>query len=124
MFTLMHSDVMRIQLYVSQSEAFGLAPHVDAVLRVPEIPDRTCPAKVAPIADALQLGTRTCSARSTSPIRTGRSRPLCMARSSCTFRAEAGPAVRIRRMRGYGTGRDLHVMVPLEPDLTHNAVHA
>jgi RND family efflux transporter MFP subunit len=59
MFTLMRSNVVRIQLYVPQSEAFGLAAGVDAVLRVPEIPDRTFPGKVTRIADALQPGTRT-----------------------------------------------------------------
>jgi multidrug efflux pump subunit AcrA (membrane-fusion protein) len=44
---------------VPQSEAFGIAPGVDAVIRVPEIPDRTFPGKVARAADALQPGTRT-----------------------------------------------------------------
>ena len=34
-------------------------PGVDAVVRVPEIPDRTFPGKVTRIADALQPGTRT-----------------------------------------------------------------
>jgi RND family efflux transporter MFP subunit len=59
MFTVMRSNLMRIQLYVPQSEAVGVAPGVDAVLRVPEIPDRTFPGKVTRIADALQPGTRT-----------------------------------------------------------------
>jgi hypothetical protein len=39
MFTLMHSDVIRIQLYVPQDQAFGLAPGVEAIVRVPEIPN-------------------------------------------------------------------------------------
>lgn len=59
MFTLMHSDVIRIQLFVPQDQAFGLAPGVDAVVRVPEIPDRTFPGKVTRIANALQPGSRT-----------------------------------------------------------------
>lgn len=59
MFTVMRSDVVRIQLYVPQSEAIGLAPGVDAVFRVPEVPDRTFPGKVTRTADALQPGTRT-----------------------------------------------------------------
>jgi RND family efflux transporter MFP subunit len=59
LFTMMHSDVIRIQLYVPQDQAFGLAPGVDAVVRVPEMPDRTFPGKVTMIADALQPGTRT-----------------------------------------------------------------
>jgi RND family efflux transporter MFP subunit len=52
MFTLMHPDVIRTQ-------AFGLGPGVDAVVRVPEIPDRGFPGKVTRIATALQPGSRT-----------------------------------------------------------------
>jgi RND family efflux transporter MFP subunit len=59
MFTLMHPNVIRIQLFVPQDEAFGLSPGVDAVVRVPEIPDRTFPGNVTRIATALQPGSRT-----------------------------------------------------------------
>jgi RND family efflux transporter MFP subunit len=59
LFTLMHSDVIRIQLYVPQDEAFGISPGVDAVVRVPEMPGRDFPGTVTRIADALQPGTRT-----------------------------------------------------------------
>jgi RND family efflux transporter MFP subunit len=59
LFTLMHSDTLRIQLYVPQDEAFGIAPGVEAVVRVPEIPGRDFPGKVTRIANALQPGTRT-----------------------------------------------------------------
>jgi RND family efflux transporter MFP subunit len=59
LFTLMQSDVLRIQLYVPQDEAFGVAPGVEAVVRVPEMPGRDFPGKVTRIADALQPGTRT-----------------------------------------------------------------
>src|SRR6266478_6288842 len=59
MFTLMQSDVIRIQVYVPQDAAFGVAPGVDAVVRVPEMPDRTFPGKVTRIATALAPGTRT-----------------------------------------------------------------
>ena len=59
MFTLMQSNVIRTQVYVPQDEAFGLHPGVDAVIRVPEIPNRTFPGKVTRIADALQPGSRT-----------------------------------------------------------------
>jgi RND family efflux transporter MFP subunit len=59
MFTIMQSNVIRAQVYVPQDSAFGLGPGVDAVVRVPEIPDRTFPGMVARIADALQPGTRT-----------------------------------------------------------------
>jgi RND family efflux transporter MFP subunit len=59
MFTLMHPDVIRTQVYVPQDEAFGLRPGVDAVVRVPEIAGRTFPGKVTRIASALQPGSRT-----------------------------------------------------------------
>ena len=39
--------------------ASGVAPGIDAVIRVPELPDRPFPGKVTRIADALQPGTRT-----------------------------------------------------------------
>jgi RND family efflux transporter MFP subunit len=59
MYTLMHSDVIRTQVFVPQDAAFGLGPGVDAVVRVPEIPNRTFPGKVTRIATALQPGSRT-----------------------------------------------------------------
>jgi RND family efflux transporter MFP subunit len=59
MFTLMNDDVLRIQLYVPQDQAFGVAPGVEAVVRVPEMPGREFPGTVTRIADALQPGTRT-----------------------------------------------------------------
>jgi RND family efflux transporter MFP subunit len=59
MFTLMHSHVIRTQVFVPQDQAFGLAPGVKAVIRVPEMPDRTFPGEVTRIAEALQQGTRT-----------------------------------------------------------------
>jgi RND family efflux transporter MFP subunit len=59
MFTLMHPDVIRTQVFVPQDEAFGLGPGVDAVIRVPEIPNRSFPGKVTRIASALQPGSRT-----------------------------------------------------------------
>ena len=59
MFTLMHSNVIRTQVFVPQDEAFGVGPGVDADIRVPEIPGRTFPGKVTRIASALQPGSRT-----------------------------------------------------------------
>jgi RND family efflux transporter MFP subunit len=59
MFTIMQSNVIRTQVFVPQDQAFGLSPGVDAVMHVPEIPDRTFPGKVTRIANALQPGTRT-----------------------------------------------------------------
>jgi RND family efflux transporter MFP subunit len=59
MFTMMHSEVIRIQLYVPQDQAFGLKPGVDAVVRVPEMPGVDFRGTVTRIANALQPGTRT-----------------------------------------------------------------
>src|SRR5262245_17209644 len=59
MFTVMQANVIRAQVYVPQDQAYGLAPGVGAVVRVPEIPARTFPGKVTRIADAFQPGTRT-----------------------------------------------------------------
>jgi RND family efflux transporter MFP subunit len=59
MFTLMQTGIIRTQVYVPQDQAFGLQPGVEAVVTIPEIPDRTFPGKVTRIADALQPDTRT-----------------------------------------------------------------
>jgi RND family efflux transporter MFP subunit len=59
MFSLTHSDVIRVWVYVPQDAAFGVKPGVEAVVRVPAMPNLTFNGKVARIADALQPGTRT-----------------------------------------------------------------
>jgi len=59
MFEIMQNDVIRVWVYVPQNSAFGVAPGVDAAVRVPELPDREFPGKVTRIADAQQSGTRT-----------------------------------------------------------------
>ena len=59
MFEIMQEDVIRVRVYVPQDAAFGVGPGIDAVVRVPEIPDREFSGTVARIADALQPGTRT-----------------------------------------------------------------
>ncbi len=59
MFTMMQSNVIRVQVFVPQDQAFGLDDGDEAVIRVPEIPNRTFPGKVTRISDALQQGTRT-----------------------------------------------------------------
>jgi multidrug efflux pump subunit AcrA (membrane-fusion protein) len=59
MFEIMQQDVIRVFSYVPQDAAFGVAPGVDAIVRVPELPDREFPGTVTRIADALQPGTRT-----------------------------------------------------------------
>jgi RND family efflux transporter MFP subunit len=59
MFTLTHSDVMRIRLYVPQDAAIGVKPGIEAVVRVPELADRRFTGKVTRIADAQDPATRT-----------------------------------------------------------------
>src|SRR5580692_5585217 len=59
MFEIMQKNVIRVRVYVPQDAAFGVAPGVDAMVRVPELPDRQFPGKVTRIADAQQSGTRT-----------------------------------------------------------------
>ena len=59
MFEIMQRNVIRVFVYVPQDAAFGVAPGVDAIVRVPEIPDRQFHGKVTRIANALQSGTRT-----------------------------------------------------------------
>jgi RND family efflux transporter MFP subunit len=59
MFEIMQENVIRVLAYVPQDAAFGVAPGIDAIVRIAEIPDRQFPGKVTRIADALQPGTRT-----------------------------------------------------------------
>jgi RND family efflux transporter MFP subunit len=59
MFTLMHSDVIRVQVNVPQDAAFGVAPGVETLVRIPELPDQPFPGKVTRITSALAPGTRT-----------------------------------------------------------------
>ena len=59
MFGIVQRNVIRAQVFVPQDLAFGVIPGIDAVLHIPEMPDRTFPGKVARIAKALAPGTRT-----------------------------------------------------------------
>jgi RND family efflux transporter MFP subunit len=59
MFEIMQEDVIRVFVYVPQDAAFGVTPGIEAIVRVPELPNREFSGKVTRIADALQPGTRT-----------------------------------------------------------------
>src|SRR6516165_2440115 len=59
MYSLQRGDVIRVWVYVPQDAAFGVKPAVEAVIRVPAMPNLTFHGKVARIADALQPATRT-----------------------------------------------------------------
>jgi RND family efflux transporter MFP subunit len=71
MYALMHSDVIRVQLFVPQDEAFGVAPGIKASTHVPEIPDRVFDGTVTRIASALQPGSRTLLTEVDIPNRDG-----------------------------------------------------
>ena len=75
LFAMVHSAVIRVQLYVPQDQAFGLMPGAAAVVRVPEIPGRAFPGTVTRIADALQPGTRTLLTEIDVPNHDGTLRP-------------------------------------------------
>jgi RND family efflux transporter MFP subunit len=80
MFEIMQKDVIRVWIYVPQNAAFGVVPGIDAVVRVPELPDREFPGTVTRIADAQQSGTRTLLTEIDLPNRDGalRSGVYCM----------------------------------------------
>jgi RND family efflux transporter MFP subunit len=59
MFAIMQKDVIRAQVFVPQDLALGVAPGIDAILHLPETPERAFPGKVTRIANALAPGTRT-----------------------------------------------------------------
>jgi RND family efflux transporter MFP subunit len=59
MFTINQDSVIRTQVFVPQDSSFGVVPGIEAIVHVPELPDRPFPGKVTRIADALQPGSRT-----------------------------------------------------------------
>jgi RND family efflux transporter MFP subunit len=59
LFSIAHTDVLRVQIYVPQDAAMGLKEGVIADVTVPEVPGRIFHGRVARMADALQAGTRT-----------------------------------------------------------------
>lgn len=59
MFTINQDSVIRTQVFVPQDASFGVVPGIEAVVHVPEMPNRPFPGKVTRIADALQPGSRT-----------------------------------------------------------------
>jgi RND family efflux transporter MFP subunit len=75
MFAMTHSDVIRVWVYVPQDDAFGVKPGIEAVIRVPAMPNLTFHGKVTRIADALQPGTRTLLTEVDVPNRDGALQP-------------------------------------------------
>ena len=59
MFSIQKTDVLRVQVYVPQSDYFGIADGDRATVTIPELPGRVFEGKVARNAQALADGTRT-----------------------------------------------------------------
>jgi RND family efflux transporter MFP subunit len=74
MFNLQNTNVIRVQVYVPQDQAFGLAQGVDVAVRVPEQPDQAFAGKITRISESLQQGTRTLLAEADIPNSDGRLR--------------------------------------------------
>jgi RND family efflux transporter MFP subunit len=71
MFTVMHSDVIRVQTYVPQDQVSGLQKGIGAIVRVPEMPGVEFRGTVSRVASALQPGTRTLQTEIDVPNREG-----------------------------------------------------
>ena len=59
LFSIARTDVLRVQVYVPQTDYFGIKDGDRATVTVPELPDRVFEGKVARNAKALAAGTRT-----------------------------------------------------------------
>lgn len=59
LFSIVRSDILRVQVYVPQDSVFGIKDGESADVLVPELPGRTFHGTVARNARALQAGTRT-----------------------------------------------------------------
>jgi RND family efflux transporter MFP subunit len=59
MFSIAHTDVLRVQIYVPQEDYFAMTNGDDAEVAVPELPGRVFHGKLARNASALQPDTRT-----------------------------------------------------------------
>jgi RND family efflux transporter MFP subunit len=59
MFSIAHTDVLRVQVYVPQDDYFGMQDGDEAKVTVPELPGRVFHGRLARNASALQPDTRT-----------------------------------------------------------------
>jgi len=59
LFSIAHTDVLRVQVYVPQEDFFGLKDGQDATLTVPQLPGKTFHGRVARNAASLASTTRT-----------------------------------------------------------------
>ena len=75
LFTIVHDDVVRVQISVPQSGAIGIHDGLEAKVRVPELPDRVFTGKVARSAVALAQASRTMQVEVDVPNQDGTLRP-------------------------------------------------
>jgi RND family efflux transporter MFP subunit len=59
LFSIAHTDVLRVQIYVPQDDYFGMKDGDEAEVTVPELPGRVFQGRLARNASALQPDTRT-----------------------------------------------------------------
>lgn len=59
MFSIAHTDVLRVQVYVPQEDVFGLKDGQDATITVPQLPGKIFHGRVARNAASLSPNTRT-----------------------------------------------------------------
>jgi RND family efflux transporter MFP subunit len=59
LFSIAHTDTLRVQIYVPQDEYFGMKDGDEAEVTVPELPGRVFHGRLARNANALQSDTRT-----------------------------------------------------------------
>jgi RND family efflux transporter MFP subunit len=81
-FTVMHSDVIRVQAYVPQDQVSGLQKGVGAIVRVAEMPGVEFRGTVARVASALQPGTRTLLTEIDVPNHEGLLTPILRGRAA------------------------------------------
>ena len=70
LFSIARTDVLRVQIYVPQSDHFGIRDGDPATIAIPELPHRVFAGTVARNAETLSGGTRTLLTESMSTTTT------------------------------------------------------
>jgi hypothetical protein len=109
MFEIMQEDVIRVRTYVPQDAAFDVAPGIEAVVRVPELPDREfrhghsdCRCTPARHADAVDRSRHTESRRRPGAWNLLHGRAPYPAQDAEPFRAGRGDHLQSQRNAGRG----------------------
>jgi multidrug resistance efflux pump len=80
LFSIARTDVLRVQVYVPQTDYFGIKDGDRATVTVPELPDRVFEGKVARRVRALAAGTRTLLTEVDVDNKDGTSRRMIMSK--------------------------------------------